>query len=214
MGHSSIRRYTSVLLCTFAHFYVTMRILEKGLVLLAVIGIALRLMLMHGSMLLLTMSAVGLALVYIFFSFALFNGIRFRDLIKRTSYIGVSATHIIGAILTGFTLAHACVALLFCLNLWPGAKVLLLMAIIPQMAILVLSMIKSRGAHREFYRRILTRAATILGLCIVLFLLPQKTLIKVLFRNKPALIDAVNQTIDNPGDSVLDQKMYEELNKQ
>jgi len=190
-----------------------MRVFEKGLVLIAMLSILLRLMLVPGSTFFLALSSVVLACTYVVFSFALLNGIRLRDIFKKAAYAGVSASNILGAIFTGFALFLACLAIVFGILFWPGREIVLFFSFPPCLVVLIISIVKLPGAHRDFYVRILTRVPVAAALCLFLLLFPRKTLVEILFRDRPTLIEAINNAMDNPRDVELQKKKNEEFHK-
>ena len=121
------------------------------------------------------MSILGLSLFYTYFSFAYFNNIRFKNILKRESYRGISKWRILGTIGLGLGLGLTTLGILWSLMYWPfntfyplGIPILLIIGIT--------SIIRFSTTRSEGYLRILKRILIIGGLGIILWITPQETL--------------------------------------
>ena len=63
-----------------------MKITEKVLIALAIIGIVLHLNMIPGGSILTILSLMSLSCMYFYLGFALFNGLRFREVFKKENY--------------------------------------------------------------------------------------------------------------------------------
>ena len=120
-------------------------------------------------------SITGLSVFYTYFSFAYFNNIRFKKILKRESYRGISKWRILGTIGLGFGLGITTLGILWSLMYWPfntfyplGIPILLIIGII--------STIKFSTTRSEDYKGIIQRILIIGGLGIILWITPQETL--------------------------------------
>ncbi|MFD0975438.1 hypothetical protein [Salinimicrobium gaetbulicola] len=121
------------------------------------------------------MSILGLSLFYTYFSFAYFNNIRFKKILKRESYLGISKWRILGTIGLGLGLGLTTLGILWSLMYWPfntfyplGIPILLIIGIT--------SIIRFSKTRSEGYLSILKRILIIGGLGIILWITPQETL--------------------------------------
>src|SRR5690554_4892641 len=88
---------------------------------LSIIALGLNLLLIPGGGVLTVLTLSTLSTIYFYFSFALFNDIRFRKIFKKDSYENISRWRIIGAIGTGFALSATTAGLMCKFQSWPGA---------------------------------------------------------------------------------------------
>ena len=145
----------------------------------AAISIAYKFLLGNEMNPLFLMSVTGLSVFYTYFSFAYFNNIPFKKILKRGSYRGISKLRILGTIALGFGLGITTLGILWSLMYWPfntfyplGIPILLTIGIV--------SFIKFSKTRSEAYVRILKRIALIGGVGIILWLTPQETLNQML----------------------------------
>jgi hypothetical protein len=94
--------------------------LEKTLAVLFVLGLTMRLSHIEGGDFIVLVSLFILSFLYFPFGFALLNRIRARDLFKRESYRRLNAPQLWLAVLLGFCLATATLAIPFVLLRWNG----------------------------------------------------------------------------------------------
>lgn len=156
-----------------------MRKLELIFGTVAAISIAYKFILGNDMNTIFIISIMGLCLFYIYFSFAYFNKIRFKKILKKTSYKGISKWKILGTIGLGFGLGITILGILWSLMYWPFNTYFSLG--IPLMLIIgIISLIKFSATRSVYYVRILKRIIVIGGIGIILWLTPQETLNKML----------------------------------
>ena len=124
-------------------------------------------------------SILGLSLFYTYFSFAYFNNIHFKKILKNESYKNISKWRIFGTIGLGFGLGFTTLGILWSLIYWPfnnfyplGIPILLIIGLI--------SITKFSQKKSQNYICILKRVLIIGGLGIVLWITPQENLNKLL----------------------------------
>ncbi len=188
-----------------------MKVLEKVAFVSAIIGLMLRMLLMPVGNILFALSIFTISLLYFILSFALLNEISFRGIFRKASYKGIPSLHILGAILCGWTMFAACIAILFKIEYWQGAGIFLIQGLILLMVVNIISLVKRQGKHPLFYKRVLTRTVVATAICIMLFLLPRHTLLKIFYRNRPAITEAIDNSNKDPSNQGLENKVYEEL---
>lgn len=141
-----------------------MKRLEKILAILILIAFVLKLILVPFSGVLLTIFLLIIALIYYPFGFAFFNNIRLRNIFKKESYKGISVLHIIGAIVVGMALSVICVGILFKIQGYPMANLLLTDGLISSVIILIIGLIKYHKSKSSYYSFMLNRIAIIGGI--------------------------------------------------
>jgi hypothetical protein len=86
---------------------------EKTFIVLIVIAVVLKMIPVVGAGAMLTIAVCGLALLYMCFSFALFNGVGFRQVFRKVSYQYVRPIQIVSGVVAGFSIAMMLTGVLF-----------------------------------------------------------------------------------------------------
>lgn len=167
-----------------------MKLTEKILAVLILIAIGMKLFLIPGGGVLLVLALQTLTIIYFALGFAFFNGIRLRNIFKKSSYTGISTMRVVGAIVTGICLSNLLVGILFKLQFWPGANPMLIVSLIPTLIVLILVIIKLIKNTDKYYPRIQLRIAIIGTIGLILFLSPTLSLVKIEYRNHPEYVKA------------------------
>ena len=154
-----------------------------------------------------------LAFLYYPFGFALFNRIGFRQIFKKKSYEGLSALRIFGSIGAGMAFSAICMGILFKIQRWAGANLMLIDGLVPTFIILIIALIKYFKTKGKFYIEILKRTAIIGALGLLFFYTSTLTIVKIRFRNHPDYIKAYEMYLNNPEDEELKQKLDNEYLK-
>lgn len=142
---------------------------ESILLLISIVSVLLELFHVPGGAFMTTVSLSLLSILYMFFGFALLNGIGLRELFKKDSYKKLTALRIIGAIIGGLFLATAITGILFALHQWPGALVNLAAGIIGLAITLVVALIKYFSTTGTFYIGIILRCLLFGGVATVFY---------------------------------------------
>lgn len=148
-----------------------------------------------------------LACIYSILGFAIFNGIRLRQVFKKESYKGLTPLKIIGAIGVGWALSSTCMGILFKILQWSGAENILMLGLVQTLIVLIIALILFVKNKAPFYKRIFKRIAIIGGFGLILSFVSNLTLVKIEFRNHPRYIEAFKEYQDNPEDDELRKKM-------
>lgn len=186
-----------------------MRKTEIVLALLIVVGLILKVLHIPGGSALTIVSIVGLSIIYWAFGFAFFNGIRFRNIFKKSSYANSNGKRIVGAIGLGFGLASALSGILFKLQFWPGAHIMLQVGIYfatPVLAIVVLKLVQTSD---DYYKRLLKRAAIVTVAAVGLYLLPTAKLVDIYYGSNPEYAKLFKAVLENPDDRELREELYD-----
>ncbi len=190
-----------------------MRIFEKSLVLLAVIGVAMNLLLIPGGTFFTMLAVLVLSLFYIFFGFLLFNEIKLVKVFSASSYSAIPKYHILGAFLSGIVISIACIGALFGIEIWAGSKIILLCCVIICLPLLVIVLMKQSAKYKRYYTGILLRLIVTGGLCLLLFAFPEHYLVEIKFRKYPQYIRLLKESGNNPNNEKLRDSLLEERNK-
>ncbi len=190
-----------------------MRIVEKALCILAVIGYIFLVLFWKGGAPIIAVSLLVLSFLYLFFSFALLNGIKLRAIFRKDSYTNIPSLHIVGAALTGYVFFQTCMGLIFGTLIWTGYKIFLIMGFALCFIVLVVSA-AYRNRDRVYYKRILTRVIPLLSICLFLLLFsPRSFFLEMRYRSHPALIEAQEQSWKDPSNRGLRNKASDEWRK-
>lgn len=152
-----------------------MKITEKILILLFIIGIILKIAAIKAGGMLCFYSGAGLFFMYFIFGFAFFNGIRFRNIFKKSSYAGIKPIYIFVAVLAGLGLGIGEAGIVFKTQIWKGADMLCETGFIFSLVVTVVSASNLRSNNAAFYKRILYRSVPILLLLVIMNIMPYKT---------------------------------------
>ncbi|MBB6610380.1 hypothetical protein H7F15_04960 [Pontibacter sp. Tf4] len=155
---------------------------------------------------LIVLSLSVLSILYMYLSFALFNGIRFRHILKKESYKGISTMRIIGAIFTGLALSITLIGILFKYQLWPGATINLRVGLSGLVLMVLIGAVGYARSKAAYYANIAKRIAIYGALGIIMLLLPTDELIEIRYRNHPEYAEALKKAIAAPGNEDLWQK--------
>ena len=180
---------------------------------LSLIGLALNILLVPGGNIVIILTMGMLSLLYGYFSFALFNGIKFRAIFKKESYKGISTWRIVGAVGAGLALSMSVIGMLFKFQSWPGAVVELEFGLFWLFIVTIIGTIKYLTTQSEYYTGILKRVALYGGIALLLALMPKTAWVEIKYRNHPAYLQALKESINNPGNKELWEKVQIERNK-
>lgn len=154
-----------------------------------------------------------LSSLYFYFSFAMFNNVRLKDIFKKSSYKGVKSMRIIGAIAVGMQLSIVILAALFKLMMWPGTIAMAIMGGLGLGIILIISLLKYAKSKSGFYTNILKRVVPYLAVVIGIFFTPQYAILEYKYKDSPAYINAVKVVDKDPENKELQRKVVEERKK-
>ncbi|MDA3909924.1 MAG: hypothetical protein PF448_01030 [Bacteroidales bacterium] len=154
-----------------------------------------------------------LSSIYFYLSFALFNGIRLRKVLKKGSYKGIGALRIIGAIGAGSALSITLVGMAFKIELLPGGNFEIMIGLILLSIIGIIAVIKLIQTKSSFYKNIMLRIVIFGILGLLLFLTPSNQLIDIKFRNHPSYAEALKKAIADPQNTALWDIVKEEEQK-
>lgn len=183
---------------------------EITLIITAIIGVILSFIPVPGGNILTILSITFLACMYFYFGFALFNGIRFRDIFKKASYQGISALRIVVAIAVGMCISTALTGIEFRLMMWEGTAVMLLVGSFSVCLMTIVAVIKYATGKSPFYLNILKRSVPYTLLAITFYMLPGYAILELKYRNHPEYVEAVKAVDADPSNEELQEKVMQE----
>ena len=142
---------------------------EIVIVVISVIAIVLRLFSIEGGALLSTLSFGILSLFYLFFGFLLFNNIPIKSVFKKNVYSNLSWKRLLWSVSVGVSLSVAVIGILFALNRWAGASVMLRSGIILLLGVCATSLIRYIPKPSKYHAGILIRSGVLIIASIILF---------------------------------------------
>ncbi|HCW06493.1 MAG TPA: hypothetical protein DGG95_03900 [Cytophagales bacterium] len=189
-----------------------MKLIERIILLVFFLAILLKAGLFRGTRASLEISTLLLSMLYFYFGFALFNGIGFRAMFKKSSYAGVSVGKISGAIALGLALSSVLIGILFKLMFWPGANEMIMIGGTGLLIILLVAsvvMVIKKKSLDSFYKGIFLRGSVALIFALVFFFTSQKSLIRFFHRDNPTFAELMIKAMGNPQDEELQRQLEE-----
>lgn len=114
-----------------------------------------------------------LSLFYFVLSLALFNGIHFKDILKKNSYQNISGKKLIGSVGLGIALSYIIIGIMFEIQSYPGADYILSIGIVSVGIIAIIAAVFYFKNKREaFYLRVFKRIVIYLIIGIILYFTP------------------------------------------
>ena len=187
--------------------------LERIMGIVAIVSILMKLALIHGAGIFVLLSLMLLAGIYYPFGFVFFNGIGLFDLFKKDAYKAVSKWRIVGAIAVGICLSAICMGIMFKIQYYPGANVMLVSGLEMVLIVTIVAFMKWLKQRDDYYIKMFKRIAIIGGFGLVMALTPALTIEKIKYHNYPNYIKAMEEYLKHPKDEALRQKMLLEYRK-
>jgi len=154
-----------------------MKKLELILIIGSVVGLLMSLFDVPQNSLIVGLSFLPLSLLYFYLGFALFNGIRLRNIFKADSYKDLGVWRIAIAIGTGIALSNLTIGFMFSILSYPLAKTMLIFGIALAVIMIILALIKNAREKNPFYRNIILRCLIFLIIAVVFLVLPEHVFI-------------------------------------
>jgi hypothetical protein len=129
--------------------------LEKTLVIVTLVALILKYLAVPGMSLFVVIGLLGLAVLYFYFGFALFNSIGFKGIFKKDSYIEISKYKIFAAIIVGVALSMICIGLLFKVQHWFGFTMYLYAGLALSFVMLIIAVFKYNSFNKLLLIRLI-----------------------------------------------------------
>jgi len=143
---------------------------EIILVIVSIIGLALKLFNIPFGGLVFLFSLLSLSLIYYPMGFAFFNSIQVQNVFKKESYAGIGWKRIVGAVAAGAVVSTLLIGVLFVIMHYPGGSYILIRGLIGAIVVSIVALVKNRKAKDEYYSLILSRMLFSGSMGIVLLL--------------------------------------------
>ena len=134
-----------------------MKKLELILIVGAIIGFVMALFDVPLHTLVVSLFFLALGLLYFYLGFALFNGIRLRNIFKAESYKELNAWRILTAIGTGIAISTITIGFMLSILTYPMAGASLVVGMVFATIIIILSWFKNSRERNQFYSNIIVR---------------------------------------------------------
>lgn len=144
---------------------------EIVIVTISIIAIVLRLFSIEGGVLLSTLSFGILSLFYLFFGFLLFNNIPIKGVFKKNVYSNLNWKRLLWSVSIGVSLSVAAIGVLFALNRWAGASIMLKLGIALLLGGGATSLIRYIPKPSKYHAGILIRLGVLVIVSIILFVI-------------------------------------------
>jgi hypothetical protein len=186
---------------------------ELILGILSLLAVGMNLLLVPGGSVLTVLTLSTFSMMYFYFGFALFNGIRLRQISKKDSYKGISTWRILGAAGAGVAISWLIIGLMFKFQSWPGAHFNLGFGLAALSIVTGIGLVKYAKSKSPYYTRIFKRAAVFGGLGLILLIAPKTSWVEFKYRNHPAYVDALKKAMADPDNEALWENVEAERQK-
>ncbi len=187
-----------------------MRKLEIILTILPLIGILFRILHLPGADILVLIPFTLLAFIYFYFGFALFNGIRFREVFKKSTYSKIEELNIPFGAAAGVALSIGVLGISFKLVSLPGALILLMLGAIGLIIITSIAWVKKETRSDNVFQKVIKRSIPFGLVCVFLLSVPTRTWLTWRFPNNSEYVDSIMEYKADPENEGLRLKMEEE----
>lgn len=167
-------------------------------------------LLIDGGEIFTTLFLLCFSLFYLVCGFALLNEIQISNIFKKQSYYGFNSLRIICSILIGFALSIAVLGVMYGLLTFAGVKVMLWIGLRALAIALLFISIEFIINKSDLYKSVLPRILIWSGLCLLLFEMPQTKILEFKYRKFPNYVQAIQNSLSDPSNKQLREKMEEE----
>ncbi len=180
---------------------------------LLVISFILRLMLIPGGTFLSVVILSLLSLLYLIFSFIIFNPVKSDNLLKQESYSNIGRFKIINSVVFGLGLSILCIGILYKLQGWPGPNNTITIGLSLIMISSLFAFVKHLKSKDSYFSGLLIRVF-IFGLLGVVFMsVSSIDIFRFEYRNHPEYIQAFENYLSDPNNETLREKMEYEYKR-
>lgn len=146
-----------------------MKVTEKILVVLCIIGAFLKINSVEGGLILSVVFFCLLAFLYLFFGFLFFNEIPLKSVFRKSAYGNTNWKKIIWSIFVGYSISTTIIGILFVLANWNGAGIMFISGFSVALFVFLISFILYLISRSKFQLRILFRIGILLLLYVFIF---------------------------------------------
>jgi hypothetical protein len=179
-----------------------MKTIEKVMLTIIIAGIAMKFLGIPGAGIILTLSVLLLSLLYYVLGFAFFNGIPISRLSEKNLTKTIPPRRMVGAIGAGLVISEILIGVLFKIQLWPLANLMLSIGLFLASIVLIIAVVRYlKKKDKLFYHPVFLRIGIALFIGFSLYFIPEISIVKLQFRNNPEVIQAYEKTGSLPGDT-------------
>ena len=182
---------------------------EIILIVLMVLGIIMKFLHYPFSSLIFLLAASSLATVYFYFGFALFNGVRMRNMFKKVSYQEIGVKKILFAVGAGLALSVLLIGILFKLQHWPAADMQLMLGFYSSLLLLTIALVFFLRSKANLFKGIMLRCLLFCSIGAVLVFTTPKTLLSWQYPDHPEYVEACIQLAEDPTNLELQHKVQQ-----
>ncbi len=190
-----------------------MRKFETIFLLAIVLGLLLKFTHLPGASILIVVCFSVLAVFYQYFSFAFLHKVPLKLAFKKESYPPQRGKTLPLSIFSGIALSVSAVALMFKLQHWPGANVLLMVGIFANALSFGFAAFLRKQNDLPMLNKTLVRNGLATAFCLVFFIFGTAILLDFNYRNHPDYIQATKDLQASPTDPVLLENYQREFDK-
>ncbi|MEP2770643.1 MAG: hypothetical protein ABJH05_00755 [Fulvivirga sp.] len=192
-----------------------MKRLEKVLVVLILLGAIGSLLRIDYSNYIFLVGCTVISMLYFFFSFALFNDVKIRNITKPGSFKSIG--RVIGSIGLGIALSIVIIGIQFKFFVLVGSDNMLnigstFLTIIGIVATIIL--IARNRQQPDFYLRVFKRLVPALLIGVISYITPGEYIIDIRYSDNPKLAELIKQSLHEPYDKELFNKIQKEKEKE
>lgn len=154
-----------------------MKILEKILWLLFVVGCTLRFFQIPGGSMLLMLTSLLLAVVYMLLGFALINGVKLKTVFKAGGFKGITTMQILIAVFAGISFGFLVLGASYRLLMYSGAMELLMSGFLFAFPAMIMAMVSRFKNKYPQYREFILRFSFIACLGLASMLMSDSTIV-------------------------------------
>jgi hypothetical protein len=151
-----------------------------------------------------------LSFIYFYGGYALFNNVPLLKMTKSETHKDISSIQTISSIVTGGALGIVLMGILFKMEQWPGAAIMLLFGLTALFVAGVVSTIQYVTTKGPFYFQLLKRIVPYFIAGIILYFFSHQIFVEFKYRDYPAYVAAVNAWKADPSNDTLREKMHDE----
>ncbi len=177
-----------------------MKKVEIVLFTLTIIAFAMKIMHLPYNSILITLASVMLSMLYMFFGFALLNGIKLRTMFKAEGYKSVSLLRILAGMALGFVFSTMVVYNLFKVQFWPYGDQGLLMSLAMYGVVILVIAILYFMKRRTFFKINMVRLALFGLISLTVYSLSYDSLVDMYYSGMPKYAKAYKDYLKHPGD--------------
>jgi len=180
-----------------------MKQVEQYAGILAFFALIMQLLFLPGSSMLFVLTSLTLVLIYLIFGFALFNGIGFKRIFRRSTYQQISVYKMVISVSFGIVISVLVAGIALTIFNRSFGKQLLLIGIVVLGLLSVITIVYRQKNKYEDFKIIFSRAVLIGSLGLAFLVIPEIVLVEILHRNHPAFIFAVKELESDPQNDAI-----------